>query len=227
MALLVLLVVVLALVVLAGGVAGGVILANRARRNFQARQQASNQVVPGRVTRAPESWLGSHDPEAVLHRRLRDAMAALRANDAFDNDGALLEVRVELEEQALALDDQLVSVAAVPRLHRSEPLARVTEAVAMIEKAVSELATRSALESAPRLDAVLDRIKERVSLIDEIRTELDRLPAPAGSSAPAEPSSSPVAEAPSPAGEVSGPASRGSRSTGTGGSTGTGSATAF
>ena len=56
-------------------------------------------------------------------------MAALRANRAFDDDGALLDVRVELEEQAVALDDELVAVAALPRLHRHEPLARVPEAV--------------------------------------------------------------------------------------------------
>jgi hypothetical protein len=109
-------------------------------------------------------------------------MAALRANQAFDDDGALLDVRVELEEQALSLDDELVAVAALPRARRHDPLARVTEAVDTIEAAVTELASRSAVEAGPRLQEVLRRIRERTSLIDEIRAELDQLPAPAAES---------------------------------------------
>ena len=196
-----LLLVLVALVVVVGGAAGAIVLAARSRSQYQA----SNQVVPGRATLAPASWAGSHDPEAVLHRRLRDAMKALRANQAFDHDGLLLDVRVELEEQALALDEQLVAVAALPRLHRAEPLARVTEAVSTIEKAVADLASRSAMEAGPRLQEVLQRIHERTSLVEEIRTELDRLPgaapeipaAPAAGTSDAQPDAAP-SPAPSP-----------------------------
>ena len=117
-----------AVVVVAAGAVGAYALASRSKKDFAD----ANQVIPGRPTRAPASWAGSHDPEAVLHRRLRDAMAALRANQRFDDDGALLDVRVELEAQALVLDDELVSVAALPQAHRHDPLARVTEAGATI-----------------------------------------------------------------------------------------------
>jgi hypothetical protein len=166
------LVLLLALVVAVAGAVGAVALAMRSRRQFVA----ANELIPGRPTRAPASWAGSHDPEAVLHRRLRDAMAALRANQAFDHDGGLLDVRVELEEQALAIDDELVAVAALPRLHRHEPLRKVTEAVNSIETAVAELASRAVTESGPRLEDVLRRIRERTTLVDEIRAELDQLP---------------------------------------------------
>ena len=175
-----------AVVVVAAGAVGAFALASRSKKSFAE----ANQVIPGRPTRAPASWAGSHDPEAVLHRRLRDAMAALRANRAFDDDGALLDVRVELEEQAVALDDELVAVAALPRLHRHEPLARVTEAVNTIETAVAELASRPAVDARPRLEEVLNRIRERATLVDEIRAELDQLPdaaAPADSAGPAAP----------------------------------------
>jgi len=161
-----------AVVVVAAGAVGAYALASRSKKDFAD----ANQVIPGRPTRAPASWAGSHDPEAVLHRRLRDAMAALRANQRFDDDGALLDVRVELEAQALVLDDELVSVAALPQAHRHDPLARVTEAVDAIEAAVAELASRSAVESVPRLQEALRRIRERSDTMDAIRAELDRLP---------------------------------------------------
>lgn len=173
----------IAVVVVVAGAAGAYLLASKSRKSYLE----ANQVIPGRPSRAPASWAGSHDPEAVLHRRLRDAMAALRANQAFDDDGGLLDVRVELEEQALAIDDELVAVAALPRLHRHEPLAKVTEAVNTIETAVAELASRSVVEAGPRLDEVLRRIRDRTSLIDEIRGELDRLPDASGQSSPPAP----------------------------------------
>lgn len=170
----VLLLLVLIVLVVGGAAAFAYALASRSRRQYAE----ANEVIPGRPTRAPASWAGSHDAEAVLHRRLRDAMAALRANRSFDDDGGLLDVRVELEAQALAIDDELVAVAALPRLHKAEPLAKVTEAVSTIETAVAELASRSITDAGPRLDEALRRIRERTSLVAEIRSELDRLPAP-------------------------------------------------
>lgn len=163
----------LAVVVVAGIAAGGVFLASRARSQFKA----ANEVVPGRPTRAPASWAGSHDPEALLHRRLRDAMTALRANQAFDYDGGLLDLRVELEEQALRLDDQLVAVASLARMQRDAPLVAVAASVEMIETAVVELSLRATDEAVPRLEEALERIRERTGLMEEIRSELDRLPA--------------------------------------------------
>ena len=166
------LVLLLAGLVMAAVVAAVVVAAVAIKRN--AGQ--ANQVVPGHATRAPESWAGSHEPEAVLHRRVRDAMVALRSNQTFDDDGGLLDLRVELEVQAVALDDRLVSVAALPRLHRGGPLADATQAVDLIETAVAELTTRSAKDAEPALRAVLDRIRERNGLLGEIQAELDRLP---------------------------------------------------
>lgn len=198
--------VVLALVAVAGAlVAGAVVLA----RSSKAEYAEANQVVPGRPTRAPASWAGSHDPEARLHRRLRDAMAALRANQAFDDDGSLLDVRVELEEQALLLDDDLVAVAALPSHARQGPLSQIGDAVGMIESAVADLASRSAVEAGPRLQEALRRIRDRTSLVDDIRSELENLPevapqAPsatgeaAAPEAPTPSASAPAAPAPPP-----------------------------
>ena len=201
-----LLVTVAILVVVGALTAGVVVLAGRSKENFVR----SNQVVPDRPTRAPTGWLGSHDPEAVLHRRLIESMKALRANTDFDDDGGLLDLRVELEQQAVAIDDRLVAIAALPRLRRGDPLDQATRAVDLVETAVSELAARSAAEAEPALNAVVDRIRERTTLIDQIRAELDSLPAPATEPATA-PESGPVGSGPVESGPVeSGPVETGS-----------------
>jgi len=93
-----------------------------ALRNAQDFSDA-NEVIPGVPTRAPKEWAGAHSAEARLHRRLRDAMTGLRANPALD-DPSLLDVREALQREALAIDDQLVAVAALPPRVRDEPVTR-------------------------------------------------------------------------------------------------------
>lgn len=185
--------VVLALVALvATGVVGALAWGTwRTLRRQQERLAESNEVVPGVPTSAPVAWAGSHDPEARLHRRLRDAMTALRSAPAA-MDGAGLELRVELEQQALALDDALVAVAAASVAHRAQPLARVEGAVAQLEQAVADVAATSADAAASRLEAVVaDVARQRVTL-EEIRAQLD---APSTLDGLAGPSSAPSASA--------------------------------
>ena len=62
------------LALLAGAAVAIVAIVHRKQQRAITRD---NQLMPGRPTRAPRSWAVSHDPEARLHRRLRDAMAAL------------------------------------------------------------------------------------------------------------------------------------------------------
>jgi hypothetical protein len=163
---------VIAVVVLAA-VAGGVVLAGRSRKEFKD----ANVVVPGRPTPAPGSWAGSHDPEARLHRRRRDAMTALRANQSFDDDGGLLDLRVDLEQQALALDERLVAVAALPEASKGQALFDIESAVAMVESAVASLATRSVGEVRPQVERAVDRVDERTSMLEQVRAQLEALPA--------------------------------------------------
>ncbi|QXC63081.1 hypothetical protein KSP35_10025 [Aquihabitans sp. G128] len=158
------------LVAVAGVVLAGV-LALRGKANFER----DAQLVPGMASRAPTSWAGSHDPEARLHRRLRDAMRALAANQAFDDDGSLLDLRVELQQQAVGLDDQLVATAALPLELRTEPLERIGGAIATIEQAVADLAGSSAAEAAADLSRVLDDVRTRTGLVAQAREALDAL----------------------------------------------------
>lgn len=140
---------------------------------------ASNEVVPGVASTAPAEWAGAHTPEALLHRRLRDAVVALRANPELDA-ASLHDARVTLEQHALTVDQRLVAVAALPAGVRAEPLASVTSAVDALEKAVASLAAARAGEAAASVDAAVRDVNERVALLAAARAELeDPPPAPA------------------------------------------------
>lgn len=148
----------LAVVVLAVlGAAAAVVSSTR------RRYVAANQVVPGTATHAPPSWAGAHSPEARLHRRLRDAVTALRANPALE-DAWALESRVSLEQHALAVDERLVAVAALPEGVRAEPLRSVAAAVDAVEAAVASLASAGPdLERPQGLDQAMAQVEERVA----------------------------------------------------------------
>ena len=156
--------VVLLLVLVAAVVAATAVLRSGKRQYAQA-----NEVVPGAASRAPAEWAGAHTPEARLHRRLRDAVAGLRANPALE-DAWALEARVTLEQQALAVDDRLVAVAALPARVRAEPLAAVSSAVDAVEAAVAALADSS--QPAPersRLDQAMTEVQDRVAVLEQGR----------------------------------------------------------
>lgn len=160
-------VLVVAAVLVVAGVAG---VAIRQRQGFAA----ANEVVPGVASGAPSSWAGAHTPEARLHRRLRDAVAALRAGSG--QAAELAGARARLEQQALAVDERLVAVAALPERLRAEPLADVAAAVDAVEEAAASIVRAGpslALEAGGGIDALLAELNERVALLAEARAELE------------------------------------------------------
>lgn len=140
-----------------------------ALRNAQDFSDA-NEVIPGVPTSAPKAWAGAHSVEARLHRRLRDAMTALRANRALD-EPALVEVREALEREALAIDDRLVAAAALPAKVRDDPLRRIGEAVDAVEAAVADIV----LLRGPGVDVPsgIEQARTRLALVAEARAELE------------------------------------------------------
>lgn len=155
------------LVILAAVVAAGTVAAVRIRGN----QRRDNEVVPGVATTAPVSWAGAHSTEALLHRRIRDAVRSLRAAPGGQDMPSAL--RQSLEREALALDERLVAVAALPERVRTEPLERVTAAVAALEDAAAAWADSMATGAHLQVGAV-DAVTERLRLLGEAREELER-----------------------------------------------------
>lgn len=130
----------------------------------------ANEIIPGVPTSAPKAWAGAHSPEARLHRRLRDAMTALRANRSLD-EPALVEVRETLEREALALDDRLVAAAALPKTVREEPIRRVAGAVDAVEAVVADIV----LLRGPGADVQrgIEQVRTRLALVADARAELE------------------------------------------------------
>ena len=152
-------VVVLALLVVSAVVAASVVVRTNKRKFAEA-----NQVVPGTSTRAPAEWAGAHTPEARLHRRLRDAVEALRANPAME-DAFMMDARVSLEQQALAVDERLIAVAALPDGVRAEPLASVGAAVDALETAVAAVVTVPGERSG--VDRAMSEVADRVAKLEQ------------------------------------------------------------
>ena len=157
-------VVVVVLVLLVGS---AVIAATVVVRTGKRRFAQANEVVPGTATRAPAEWAGAHTPEARLHRRLRDAVEAVRANPALE-DVWMLEARVALEHHALAVDERLVAVAALPERVRAEPMAGVAAAVDAVEAAVTKLVV-SGPDGSGRsaLDQAMAEVEDRVTRLEQ------------------------------------------------------------
>ena len=152
-------VIVLLLLVVSAVVAATVVVRTNKRKFAEA-----NVIVPGTDTRAPAEWAGAHTPEARLHRRLRDAVTALRANPAME-DAYMMDARVSLEQQALAVDERLIAVAALPETVRSEPMASVAAAVDAVEAAVAALVAGP--EARSSLDQAMVEVADRVALLEQ------------------------------------------------------------
>lgn len=155
-------IVVMVLMVVAAVVAATVVVRS-GKRNYAK----ANEVVPGTATRAPAEWAGAHSPEARLHRRLRDAVEALRANPAME-DAWMLDARVSLEQHALAVDERLIAVAALPERVRAQPMVGVAAAVDAVEVAVASLASPES-EPARRssVEQAMTEVEQKVALLAE------------------------------------------------------------
>lgn len=180
------------------GAAALAVIAVRAANKVQTNYERTNEVVPGIPSPAPTSWLGSHDPEARLHRRLVDAMKALRVNQSFDQNGVLLDLRVELEQQAVAVDAELVATAALPMALREEPLQVLAGAVETIEHAVAGLATTSATDVGDRLQRMVEELRVRTSTVAQARIALDEIDAASVTDPGTDAASSALADPPGP-----------------------------
>lgn len=107
-------------------------------RSSKAKAVAS-ATIPGVDVAVPASWAGSHDPEARLHRRIRDAVAALDATIGTSGV-AQIDDRAKLMVSAQELDQRLVTIWALPKQAKPQPLAEAEQGVAALESAATAVA---------------------------------------------------------------------------------------
>ena len=139
--------------------------------NQQRALARDNQLIPGRPTRAPKAWAVAHDPEARLHRRLRDAMTALHAANSVETGSTVL-LRADLEQTAIDLDDHLVAVAQLPPAQKSELLQSITTTVEGIEAAVARHAAASTMPDPSALEADLATVQRQLDVTAEMHRRL-------------------------------------------------------
>jgi hypothetical protein len=156
---------------------GGAVAALRAKRNYRQ----ANEILAGVDTGAPAEWAGAHNTEARLHRRLRDVVASLDRQRL--DDAGLVDIRMAVEREAVAVDRHLVTVAALPPHLRGAALEEVSAAVAGIEEAVVTVVGWSAQGSGPGLSEAMAETAERLRLIAEARQALES-PGPAAAPTP-------------------------------------------
>ena len=78
-----------------------------------------------------------------------------------------MDARVSLEQHALAVDERLVAVAALPERVRDEPLAGVSAAVDAVEAAVASLVAGPAPEARSGLDQAMAEVESRVAALQK------------------------------------------------------------
>lgn len=161
-------VVILVLLAFAGLTIATVMVAGRSQQRALNRD---NHVIPGRPTHAPRSWAVAHDPEARLHRRLRDAMRALHAANAIDT-GSTIALRADLEQTALDVDDHLVAVAQLTSVHKGDLLQTITKTVESIEAAVASYTAAATTPDTAALEADLATVRMQLDVTKQLQRRL-------------------------------------------------------
>ena len=156
------------LALLVGAAVAVVAIVHRKQQRSIARD---NQLIPDQPTRAPSSWAVSHEPEARLHRRLRDAMAALRTVNAMDS-GSTVVLSADLEQTAIQLDDQLVAVAQIMPSQRPDLLESITATVESIEAAVGRYAAAATMPDTSALDAGVATVRRQLEVTRDLQRRL-------------------------------------------------------
>ena len=114
-------------------------LARSSKSGSSKEGLSTSAAIPGVDVAVPASWGGSHDPEARLHRRIRDAVNALDATIGMSGI-AQIDDRARLMVSAKELDERLVTIWSLPASAKPQPLAEVEQGVAALESAAASVA---------------------------------------------------------------------------------------
>ncbi|ADG77071.1 Secreted protein OS=Tsukamurella paurometabola (strain ATCC 8368 / DSM / CCUG 35730 / CIP 100753/ JCM 10117 / KCTC 9821 / NBRC 16120 / NCIMB 702349 / NCTC 13040) OX=521096 GN=Tpau_0430 PE=4 SV=1 [Tsukamurella paurometabola] len=127
----------------------------------------SSDLVPGRPGRAPAEWSTSSAPEALLHQRVRYAIADVHGNgnpvavpppadSAVTGKPGDLD---DLDDAVFALDDRIIAAAQLPAAERTKALAELEPAVASLEGLTGRLWEAPSHRRHELIDAVISRLR--------------------------------------------------------------------
>ncbi|MEO9329414.1 hypothetical protein [Gordonia aurantiaca] len=99
----------------------------------------STDLIPGKPGRAPESWATDNTREALLHRRIRYAIADVHANPAIPHYEELVAARDRLDDAVFAIDDRLIEASQLTGDAATEALDAIEEAIKVLEELPKKL----------------------------------------------------------------------------------------
>lgn len=114
----------------------------------------STDLIPGRPGRAPESWATDNTREALLHRRIRYAIADVHANPAIPHDDELVAARNRLDDAVFELNDRLIASVDLGGEEATETLDRAEAGIKDLEKLPKKLWEAPREEQLADLDRV-------------------------------------------------------------------------
>uniref|UniRef100_UPI003D92807B hypothetical protein n=1 Tax=Gordonia sp. B7-2 TaxID=3420932 RepID=UPI003D92807B len=146
--------VIVALVIL-GGAAWFAFDSDKRIRKF-AR---STDLIPGKPSRAPDSWATDNSREALLHRRIRYAINDVHINPGIAHDDELIAARDRLDDAVFALDDRLIAAAASDGEEKTEALDAAESAIKVLEDLPTKLWEAPKEQQAQDLDRVTSALR--------------------------------------------------------------------
>ncbi|MFT4126102.1 MAG: hypothetical protein QM662_07705 [Gordonia sp. (in: high G+C Gram-positive bacteria)] len=115
----------------------------------------STDLIPGKPGRAPESWTTATSPEALLHRRIRYAIADVHRNPAIPHFPDVLADRDRLDDAVFSLDDQVIAAADLAGEAKEERLEELEQAVVVLEELPTKLWEAEPQTQRTDIDAVI------------------------------------------------------------------------
>ncbi len=160
--------IVFAAFVLLGGVWFAIDSSVRVRRFAR-----STDLVPGRPGRAPGEWTTSDEPAAVLHRRIRYAIATVHENPTLRSTPAVSAALGRIDDEVFALDDRLIAAAASGATESADSLRYIGFAVDELEKLAGRLAYASPSEAESTIDTAIAFLRDPVEPPDSVADDED------------------------------------------------------
>ncbi|GAC67006.1 hypothetical protein [Gordonia soli] len=99
----------------------------------------STELVPGKEGRAPAEWTTASSREALLHRRIRYAIADVHGNPAIEHFPDVLTARDDLDDAVFAIDDRLIAASELPDEGKTAALDGIEAAVEVLEALPTKL----------------------------------------------------------------------------------------
>jgi hypothetical protein len=146
---------------------------NRQLRCGRSAMARADEVVSGQPPRSPLSRTGSQDPEARLHRRLRDAVTALNSFFGLESEMTIV-LRAGIQLCVLELDDHLAVISLLASDQKTVKLQTVAAAIECIEIGVAQYITATTKTDLAAMEHGLAAVRCRLNAAAKLQRSLEK-----------------------------------------------------